>query len=47
MGVARDALQAGLRMFPVRRFLIFYRPADDGIEVVRVLSGACDLDALF
>jgi len=41
---------SGLRSFRVdgfRDFLIFYRPGDDGVEVVRVLHGARDLDALF
>src|SRR5262245_48437702 len=28
-----------LRMFPVREYLIFYRPIDDGVEIVRVLHG--------
>ena len=26
-------------MFPVREYLIFYRPIDDGVEIVRVLHG--------
>lgn len=37
---------AGLRYCPVSRFkkyLVFYRPAAGGIEVVRVLHGARDL----
>jgi toxin ParE1/3/4 len=40
---------AGLRMFPVRDFptyLVFYRPTEDGIEIVRVLHGARDLSAI-
>lgn len=39
-----------LRVWPIRKFknhLIFYRPIENGIEVVRVLHGARDLDALF
>jgi len=35
-----------LRCFPVdkfRNYLVFYRPSDDGIEVVRVLHGARDI----
>lgn len=39
-----------LRFFPIHGFsnhLIFYRPAADGIEVIRVLHGARDLLALF
>jgi toxin ParE1/3/4 len=53
LGVANDFGNpelAGLRMQPVRRFrnyLIFYRPTEDGIDIVRVLHGSRDLDALF
>ncbi len=39
----------GLRMHPVRGFeghLIFYRPIRDGIELVRVLHAAQDVDAI-
>jgi len=40
---------ADLRFFPVSRFrkyLVFYRPVADGIEVVRVLHGARDIHAI-
>ena len=40
----------GLRLFRVREFeklLIFYRPHEWGVEIVRVIHGARDLDALF
>lgn len=39
-----------LRIWPIdgfRNHLIFFRPTDDGVEIVRVLHGARDLDALF
>jgi toxin ParE1/3/4 len=45
LGRARDELRKGLRSFPVGKFLIFYRPLEDGIEVVRVLHGARDIEA--
>jgi toxin ParE1/3/4 len=41
---------AGLRSFPVQGFdkhLVFYRPTERGIEVLRVLHGARDLGAIF
>jgi len=41
---------AGIRMLPTRSFenyLIFYLPAADGIDVVRVIHGARDLPTLF
>ncbi|MFY9343462.1 MAG: type II toxin-antitoxin system RelE/ParE family toxin [Planctomycetota bacterium] len=40
----------GLRSFRVKDFenyLVFYLPRESGIEVVRVLHGAQDLEALF
>jgi toxin ParE1/3/4 len=39
-----------VRVFPVtgfERFLIFYRPTRKGIEILRVLHCARDLDAVF
>jgi len=41
---------AGLRFWPIRGFekhLIFYRPLEDGIEVVRVLHAARDIESIF
>jgi toxin ParE1/3/4 len=40
---------SGLRMWPICRFekhLIFYRPTDQGIEVVRVLHASRDIEAI-
>jgi toxin ParE1/3/4 len=53
MGVARDCRNSalsGMRMRGVPGFpahLIFYRPIPEGIEVIRVLHGARELDAIF
>jgi toxin ParE1/3/4 len=53
IGALRDFARPDLkdvRSWPVsgfRNFLIFYRPIDDGIEVIRVVHGARDLDRLF
>jgi toxin ParE1/3/4 len=41
---------SGFRSFPVKGFdkhLVFYRPTEHGIEVLRVLHGARDLGAIF
>jgi toxin ParE1/3/4 len=40
-------LSPGLRRFPVGNYAIFYRPINDGIDVIRVLHTARDLEALF
>jgi toxin ParE1/3/4 len=40
----------GMRVWSIRKFktfLIFYRPIENGIEVVRVLHGIRDLESLF
>lgn len=47
MGRRRDELLIGLRSFPYGNYLIFYILFDDGIEIVRILNGARDLEALF
>ena len=47
MGRKRDSLAAYLRSFPVGNYLIFYRPINQGIEVIRVLHGARDIQSLF
>jgi toxin ParE1/3/4 len=47
MGTSRDELLPSLRSFAVGNYVVFYLPLDDGIEVVRVLHGMRDLDALF
>jgi toxin ParE1/3/4 len=46
----RNPLLVGMRVFPVRnfeRYLVFYRPIQGGIEVVRVIHGARDIPSLF
>jgi len=46
MGRERPELTPLLRSFPVKRYVVFYLPAVNGIEVVRVLHAARDLDLL-
>jgi toxin ParE1/3/4 len=47
LGRQREELSPRLRSFPVGRYVIFYRPMKNGIEIVRVLHGARDLPPLF
>ena len=47
MGTMRENLGQGLRSFPVGNYLIFYRTAENAIELVRVLHGARDLHSIF
>ncbi|MEQ1881287.1 MAG: type II toxin-antitoxin system RelE/ParE family toxin [Burkholderiales bacterium] len=47
MGRAREELAPGVRSFPFGRYVVFYVPLANGIDVVRVLHGARDIDAVF
>jgi toxin ParE1/3/4 len=47
MGLSRDELLPSLRSLPIGRYLIFYMPIDDGIQVIRVLPWMRDIDAFF
>ncbi len=47
IGRPRDALQPDLRSFPVRPYIIFYRTTEHTIDIIRVLHGARDIDAIF
>ena len=47
MGRRRDEVLSSLRSFPVDDYLIFYRPIEGRIEILRVVSGYRDLEALF
>jgi toxin ParE1/3/4 len=49
LGRRRPELGRDLRSFVADRYVLFYRPlaGGAGIELVRVLHGARDLDALF
>ena len=45
MGVERSGLADSLKSFPVGNYILFYRIAAYGVELVRVLHGARDLGA--
>jgi toxin ParE1/3/4 len=47
MGRRREELAPGLRSFPVRNYSLFYQITEDGIDVVRVIHGSRDIEALF
>jgi toxin ParE1/3/4 len=42
VGPRREDLAPGLRYYPVGNYLVFYRVAEDGITVARILHGARD-----
>lgn len=46
----RNPRWASVRAWPVKgfeRYLIFYRPITDGVEILRVIHGARDFERLF
>jgi toxin ParE1/3/4 len=47
LGQARPDIAPDMRYFVVRSYLILYREVQTGIEVVRVLHGARNLDVIF
>ncbi len=47
IGRRRDNLFPGLRSFPFKRYIIFYRKEENIIEIVRILSAYRDIDAVF
>ncbi|MBD2093038.1 type II toxin-antitoxin system RelE/ParE family toxin [Microcoleus sp. FACHB-1515] len=47
MGRSRNELAPSLRSLPIDDYLIFYRAIDNGVEIIRVVSGYRDLEALF
>lgn len=46
-GRGRDALMIGMRSVPVAPYVVFYRVTENAVEVVRVLHGHRDLEAMF
>ena len=46
MGRSRPELATDIRSFPAGRHVIFYISISDGIDVVRVLHGARDIEAV-
>ncbi|ACK70278.1 plasmid stabilization system [Gloeothece citriformis PCC 7424] len=47
IGKSYDKFMSNLRGFIVNDYIIFYYPIDEGIYVLRVVSGYRDLESLF
>ena len=45
-GRARDEIGTGLRSFPVKSYVIYYRTSEQGVRVSRVLHGKRDQEAV-
>jgi toxin ParE1/3/4 len=46
LGQARPDLSEGLRHFPMRPYIVFYRAIENGVEIVRFVDGRRDLGTL-
>ena len=46
-GRVREELAPDVRSSPVGNYLLFYRPTQNGVELIRVLHSARDLRRLF
>jgi toxin ParE1/3/4 len=47
MGREREELAPNLRSSHERKYIIFFRPVEDGAEIIRVIHGARDIPKLF
>ena len=47
LGVERPELGEGMKSFPVDRYVLYYRPIDNGAELVRVLVSSRDSRLVF
>jgi toxin ParE1/3/4 len=44
-GVSCDDLRSGYRKYPVGRHIVFYREAQAGIEIIRILHVSIDVES--
>lgn len=47
MGRSRDELARGLRSFAFERYVVFFLPMPDGLDIVRVLHASRDISEHF
>lgn len=47
VGREQNRLLLNLRSFAVKKYVIFYQPFDDGVEILRVLHASRDIENLF
>ena len=47
MGVKRDEIETGIRSHVIGNYSIFYHPLEAGVEIIRILHSARDIDSFF
>lgn len=40
IGLHKPGLHPDIYQFPIKKYLVFYKPLEEGIEVIRILHGA-------
>jgi toxin ParE1/3/4 len=46
LGGNRDELRTGYRSFPVGQYVVFYRVAEPGVQIMHVVHGRRDLETI-
>ncbi len=46
IGGNRDELRTGYRSFPVGQYVVFYRVAEPGVQIMHVVHGRRDLETI-
>ena len=44
IGKARPEIEQEIRSFPIGRYVVFYDPLPDGIDIIRILHGSRDIE---
>ncbi len=47
MGRAQNKPMVNLRSFAVKKYIIFYQPLEDGVEVLRIFHSSRDIESIF
>jgi len=47
LGRTHDELIINLRSFPYKKYIVFYFPIENGVEIYRVVHGARNIEAIF
>lgn len=47
LGRVRNDIADTMHSFPIKSYVIFYQPLKDGVEILRILHSARDLESLF
>ncbi|MCU0239369.1 MAG: type II toxin-antitoxin system RelE/ParE family toxin [Pyrinomonadaceae bacterium] len=47
LGKPQDSILLNLRSFPAKKYIIYYTPIEEGIEVFRIIHSSRDVDGIF